>query len=389
MIFRRGLRRWLLDCAVVALATGALSLPATSASAKPDEKSSKTAAKHADDKAKSANTKTKSAKTKPAKAAADKSATGKTETDKSAANKTAANKPAAAKPASTKTKPAKAVAKPEPKATKPAASAAAPLPRTRPVMVLASAPNPPGGAGHLLGPTKILPTTSFSLVTPAEAATAPAETLQALPPIRPPVAKASVLPSAPLATTDSASTPRADVDLVKQALDLVRRGKTSDATTIEKSIGDPLARKLVEWTIVRSDENDAGFDRLAAFSNENPSWPNAVMIRKRAEGALWDERRSGETVRAFFASSKPITAKGKFALARALQQQGDAATAAQLVRQAWREDTCSASVEKMVMETFGDVLTRATTRRAWIAASMTMIRTRACAWRSCSAATIC
>src|SRR5262249_10311595 len=69
--------------------------------------------------------------------------------------------------------------------------------------------------------------------------------------------------------------------------------------------------------------------------------------------------RSSDTVRAFFASSRPITAKGKFALARALQQQGDAAGAAQLVRQAWREDTCSAQVERIVTESFGDVLTHA------------------------------
>jgi soluble lytic murein transglycosylase len=320
MTFRRGLRRGLLDCAVVALAAGALSLPAASASAKPDEKPAKAAAQPAGHKAKTAKAKSKTAAAKPAK----KSTKAEPKPSKSSANK-------------------------------PGASAGAPLPTARPGMVLASATNPPSGAGHLLAPTRILPTTSFSLVTPAAAATAPTETLQAPPPF----AKASVLPSAPLAATDSASTPRADVDLVKQALDLVRRGKTGEATTLEKSIGDPLARKLVEWTIARSDENDAGFDRLAAFARENPSWPNALMIRKRAEGALWDERRSGDTVRAFFASSKPITAKGKFALARALQQQGDAATAAQLVRQAWREDTCSAQVEKMVTETFGDVLTRA------------------------------
>jgi soluble lytic murein transglycosylase len=348
MTFRRSLRRWLMDCAVVALASGALTLSATSVSAKPDEKSTTTAAKPAADKAKAA--KSKSDKSKSDKSKLEKSKLEKPKSDKS---KTAA-------PAKT-SKTAKAAAKPESKPAKSAAQnpSAVPLPRARPGMVLASAPNPPGGAGHLLGPTKILPTTSFSLVTPAAAATAPTETLQALPSTRPPVAKASVLPLAPLASTDSASTPRADVDLVKQALDLVRRGKTSEATTIEKSIGDPLARKLVEWTIVRSDENDAGFDRLVTFSNENPSWPNALMIRKRAEGALWDERRSGDTVRAFFAGSKPITAKGKFALARALQQQGDAASAAQLVRQAWREDTCSAQVEKMVTEAFGDILSRA------------------------------
>ena len=121
----------------------------------------------------------------------------------------------------------------------------------------------------------------------------------------------------------------------------MRRGKTSEATAVEKTIGDPLARKLVEWTILRSDENDAGFDRLAAFSIENPSWPNAIMMpqarRKRAVGRA-AQRRHGARL---LPHQKPITAKGKFALARALPAQGDQPGAAQLVRSAWREDTCS------------------------------------------------
>ena len=331
MTSRRSLRRWLLDCVTVALAAAALMTPSIAAFAEE----------------------------KPATAVTDKAKLGKSKADKTATAKATNTKKTAvakkaAKPASkNETKVAtKAASKP----AKPIAASGTPLPRPRPGMMLASAPNPP--TGHLLTPTNILPTASFSPLTPAVAATAPAEELRAFPSGAPPIAKALALPPA-LLSTDSASTPRADFDLAKQAIDLVRRGKTGDATTIAKGISDPLARKLVEWTIVRSEENDAGFDRLGAFSNDNPSWPNAVMIRKRAEGALWDEKRSSETVHAFFASSKPITAKGKFALARALQQQGDAAAAAQLVRAAWREDTCSAQVEKIVMETFPEVLTRA------------------------------
>lgn len=330
MTFRRSLRRWLFDCAIAAPLTAALALPSASAFATPDEKPAKSAVE----------------KAKPVKPKVDKKQAAKAKPVKKAAvtEKTASQK--AAKTETKSAKPAKA-----------ATATGTPMPRPRPGMVLASAPNPP--AGHLLGPVNILPTQNFALTAPA--ATAPAELPQApaYSPPPPPTKMASLPPAAPLVATESASTPRADFDLAKQAIDLVRRGRTSEATSIEKSISDPLARKLVEWTIVRSDENDAGFDRLAAFSNANPSWPNALMIRKRAEGALWDERRSGDTVRAFFASSKPITAKGKFALARAMQQQGDAAGAAQLARQAWREDTCSAQVEKLVMDMFGDVLTRA------------------------------
>src|SRR5205085_4028447 len=218
-----------------------------------------------------------------------------------------------------------------------------PLPRARPTVVVASTvPMLPARA--TLSPTPILPTLSFSPIRPAAAATLnpPAPSNPGQPAYTPPT-RTAALPASPLVAAESSATPAADVALVKQALELVRHRKTGEATALEKTIGEPLARKLVEWTIVRSDENDAGSDRLAAFSIANPSWPNATMIRKRAEGALWDERRSADTVRAFFVGTKPITAKGKFALARALAAQGDAAGAAQLVRTAWREDTCSAS----------------------------------------------
>jgi len=280
-------------------------------------------------------------KAKPASSAAAKPE----ETVRSAkSEKAAPNSKRAAIPAK-KTAPAKTAAR------KPAV----PLPRARPMLVASTVPIVPAKA--TLSPIAILPTTSFSPVMPAAAATlnpGPTDT----PAYTPPVRKAS-LPVAPLEAAESRSTPAADIALVKQALELVQRGRTGEATSIEKSISDPLARKLVEWSILRSDENDGGFDRLAAFGAENPSWPNAITIRKRAESALWDEKRSAETVRNFFASAKPMTAKGKYALARAMLAQGNTPAAEQLVRQAWREDTCSAAVERAVMETFGDMLTRA------------------------------
>ena len=288
--------------------------------------------------------------------------------DKHAPKSTA--KPAIAKPGVAKKSAAKGAAKrataksAEKASHKPAAHQPpghhVPMPRPRPVMMAALAP-----AKATLSPVAILPTMSFSPITPAAAATlptaAPSEVTSPRPALVPAPAqiRASVFPTAPFVAAESAATPAADIALVKQAIDLVRRGRTSDATAVEKTISDTLARKLVEWTILRSDDNGAGFDRFAAFSAENPSWPGATMMRRRAESALWDEHRSDATVRAFFADSKPITAKGKFALARALLAQGDQPAAAQLARSAWREDTCSRDVERVVMETFGNILTRA------------------------------
>ena len=82
--------------------------------------------------------------------------------------------------------------------------------------------------------------------------------------------RVAAVPRAPLVAAESAATPAADVALVKQALDLARKGKTSAATELQKTIGDPLARKLVEWTILRSDESDAGFSRFAALQFREP-----------------------------------------------------------------------------------------------------------------------
>ena len=46
-------------------------------------------------------------------------------------------------------------------------------------------------------------------------------------------------------------------------------------------------------------------------------------------------------------------------LARALLAKGDRDAAASLVRDAWRNDECSAEVEKRVLEMFGNMLTPA------------------------------
>src|SRR5213595_4332600 len=61
-------------------------------------------------------------------------------------------------------------------------------------------------------------------------------------------------PAVPLA----AQTSDPDVALVKSAIDSLRSGDADKATRVEATISDPVARKLVEWIILRSDGNGAG-----------------------------------------------------------------------------------------------------------------------------------
>ncbi|HUI94360.1 MAG TPA: lytic transglycosylase domain-containing protein [Xanthobacteraceae bacterium] len=149
-----------------------------------------------------------------------------------------------------------------------------------------------------------------------------------------------------------------DQAAVKEALGLVRSGKLHDATTLEASIADPVARTLIEWMLLRSGDSEAGFDRYAAFIRTNPDWPGIGSLRRRAETRLWQERRDVATVRGFI-GSQPTGVMGEFALARALIAAGDRDAAEAHVRAAWRAGDLSAETESAVIEAFPDLLTRA------------------------------
>ncbi|WP_291687934.1 transglycosylase SLT domain-containing protein, partial [Bradyrhizobium sp.] len=187
--------------------------------------------------------------------------------------------------------------------------------------------------------------------TPAAAALAPATRQHAaLPPPRKP-------PPPPAAVAATSSTSQADTDALENVIELVRKHKPADATQTEAIIMDPVARKLAEWIILRSDDNGASVERYRAFIAGNPSWPSQTFLRRRLEAALWDDHRDDATVWAWFENESPLSAKGKFALARAMLARGDRANAERLVRDAWRNDAMSEDTESTALDLFGALLT--------------------------------
>ncbi len=186
-----------------------------------------------------------------------------------------------------------------------------------------------------------------------------------------PAGRANVTPPAPampapllrstaaLAMASSSATSPLDLAAVKQAVDLVGKSRSDEAANLENTISDPLARKLVEWLVLRSDDNTANFARYSAFIAANPSWPSIVTLRRRAEAVLWQERDDPSIVLAFFKTDPPHTAKGRLALARALLSQGDSAGAHQAISDAWRGDSFSADLEAQARDMFAGLITPA------------------------------
>jgi soluble lytic murein transglycosylase len=146
-----------------------------------------------------------------------------------------------------------------------------------------------------------------------------------------------------------------DLAAMNEALELVRQGEPGEASKLALSIGDPVARKIVEWARLRQSDDEAGFERYVAFINANPYWPSIPLLRRRAEVKLWQDRRDGATVLRFLQEG-PISSVGRLALARVLMSGGERAEAAREVRTVWRSAELSAELETAILSEFRDAL---------------------------------
>ncbi|WP_370691219.1 lytic transglycosylase domain-containing protein [Bradyrhizobium sp.] len=214
-----------------------------------------------------------------------------------------------------------------------------PLPKPRPI------------ARNLVPTPAAKNTAAAASPAPAAPALAPATRQPAALP--PPPRK----PSVPAAIAATSSTSQADTEALENVIELVRKRKPADATQAQAAISDPVAKKLAEWIILRSDDNGASVERYRAFLSANPSWPSQTFLRRRIEAALWDDRRDDATIWAWFENESPRSAKGKFSLARAMIARGDRANAERLVHSAWRTDSISEDTESAALDLFGALIT--------------------------------
>jgi len=212
----------------------------------------------------------------------------------------------------------------------------------------------------------VVPKTVTTAPAPPAAKPAPSDAASPAPAIQPATRQHAALPpppkrrpTVPAAMAATTATSQADTSALENVIELLRNRKPADATQVRASITDPVAGKLAEWLILRSDNNGASVERYRAFINANPSWPSQTFLRRRGEAALWDDHRDDATVLAWFESENPVSAKGRLSLARALIGRGDRANAEKLIREAWRADSMSTDTETAALDLFGALITPA------------------------------
>ncbi|GJE28491.1 lytic transglycosylase domain-containing protein [Methylobacterium organophilum] len=178
-------------------------------------------------------------------------------------------------------------------------------------------------------------------------------------PVAFPLPDAAVSPAAPVPElpdpTRAVMAGDTDLAQLRQAIDLYRKGKVAEGDRMRDGFKDEAARTLLEWVAIRAGAG-IGFERVTGFLKAHPDWPAGPLLRRRAEETLLSEKKSPAVVRAYFASARPVSAPGKFALALAFKADGLEADAAELVRALWREDTFGRVLEGKVLDAFPNVL---------------------------------
>jgi soluble lytic murein transglycosylase len=150
----------------------------------------------------------------------------------------------------------------------------------------------------------------------------------------------------------------ANIDLtgVREALALYKTGDLEAGDAAVKSVKNETARTMLEWVALRVKPREVGYERLMAFIGNHPDWPGKHSLLRRAEEALYGDRRSVALIKEFFKDRTPRSPAGKLALARMDIADGNSQEALRLVREVWRNGDINAGIEAQIRRDFGDML---------------------------------
>lgn len=173
----------------------------------------------------------------------------------------------------------------------------------------------------------------------------------------------AVDPAYPTGVVDPAAGLGVDLTGLREGLEAYRRGDLAKGDAAAASAKDPLVTTVLEWTAIRLKPVEIGYRRIARFMAAHPQWPGMDWLRKHAELALYAAHPPSRNVIDFFRADAPVTPSGRLALAAALLDAGETASANDLARRIWREDALSMSQEGALKKSFGAVLTAADSAR--------------------------
>ncbi|MFN6943145.1 MAG: hypothetical protein ACK4OG_14260, partial [Parvibaculum sp.] len=148
----------------------------------------------------------------------------------------------------------------------------------------------------------------------------------------------------------------AQIGALRSAFAESDRGNWVAASRYLSQVSDPVAIKLVNWSRLISDNSNATFSEIVAFTDANPGWPRMATLNLRAERALLSYPMSNEDLVEWFSANGPETGEGRIRYGKALIEMGRTAEGAEWIRRAWIENDFSPARQKEILAAFSQHL---------------------------------
>ena len=141
---------------------------------------------------------------------------------------------------------------------------------------------------------------------------------------------------------------------LSRGLAAVEEGRLSEARG-ELAVLEGLDHSLLEWHLLTSGPEAAGFEEITSFLVRHGNWPEEDLLRRAAEAKLPSELPEEELLR-WFGAFPPVTAAAALTYVRSLEKRGDVEAAAAVARRVWRDLGPDAAVERALLTSFGGSL---------------------------------
>lgn len=140
---------------------------------------------------------------------------------------------------------------------------------------------------------------------------------------------------------------------LEKAIEALDAGDIRKAKRAASKLNDPLARDIVQWSLLREEEGE--FQEYADFLNRRPDWPGLPYLQEQGEAAIPEDADPAAII-AYFSTQEPRTGPGALALAKAHLARGDRAAAEAEAIRSWTSLEMPSDVAAEMRRAFGTAL---------------------------------
>ena len=167
----------------------------------------------------------------------------------------------------------------------------------------------------------------------------------------------AAVPSVPANAADPLS--ETDLTLLRRAFAAGDVAKWKTAFQISGRVQNQLLVKVLRWLYMTKGGNEASFEEISGFIEDNPDWPWQILLRRQAEKAMAKTNKTElppQTVIDWLERYPPLTAQGRLALLAAWLEIGETKRANALARQIWVHDNLRRTPERRLLRQFSRVI---------------------------------